>query len=70
MSLLPPIISAVQVGKLLCDGFKVFLAYVVDTPKEELKLEEIPIVRKYSEVFLEELSKDYHPSRKWSLSLS
>ncbi|KAF5464575.1 hypothetical protein F2P56_014646 [Juglans regia] len=49
--LVPPIISAIQVGKLLRDGCQGFLAYVVEAPKEELKLEQIPVVSEYQEVF-------------------
>ncbi|KAF5472247.1 hypothetical protein F2P56_008983 [Juglans regia] len=52
----PPIISAVQVGKLLHDGCQGFLACVVEAPKEELKLEQIPVVSDYQEIFLEDLS--------------
>ncbi|XP_041025395.1 uncharacterized protein LOC121265796 [Juglans microcarpa x Juglans regia] len=37
-------------------GSRGYLAFVVDEPKEELKLEEIPIVREYPEVFPEDLS--------------
>ncbi|XP_035542792.1 uncharacterized protein LOC118345037 [Juglans regia] len=52
----PSVISAFQVDKLLRDGCQGYLAFVVDEPKEELKLEEIPIVREYTEVFPEDLS--------------
>ncbi|KAF5472138.1 hypothetical protein F2P56_008878 [Juglans regia] len=45
-----------DVDKLLRDGCQGYLAIVVDEPKEELKLEEIPIVREYPEVFPEDLS--------------
>ncbi|KAF5462872.1 hypothetical protein F2P56_018842, partial [Juglans regia] len=50
------VISAFHVDKLLRDGCQGYLAFVVDEPKEELKLEEIPIVREYPEVFPEDLS--------------
>ncbi|XP_035540192.1 uncharacterized protein LOC109004322 [Juglans regia] len=43
----------VILGTDWCQGY---LAFVVDEPKEELKLEEIPIVREYPEVFPEDLS--------------
>ncbi|XP_035540224.1 uncharacterized protein LOC118344210 [Juglans regia] len=45
-----------DVDKLLRDGCQGYLAFVVDEPKEELKVEEIPIVREYLEVFTEDLS--------------
>ncbi|KAF5454673.1 hypothetical protein F2P56_024320 [Juglans regia] len=51
----PPIISAVQVGKLLRNGCQGFLTCAVEAPKEELKLEQIPVVREYPEVFPEDL---------------
>ncbi|XP_040992676.1 uncharacterized protein LOC121239487 [Juglans microcarpa x Juglans regia] len=53
----PPIISVIQVGKLLRDGCQGFLAYVVEAPKEELKLEKIPVVREYLEIFPEDLPR-------------
>ncbi|KAF5470803.1 hypothetical protein F2P56_011292 [Juglans regia] len=37
-------------------GFDGYLAFVVDEPKEEVKLEEIPIVREYLKVFPQDLS--------------
>ncbi|KAF5458889.1 hypothetical protein F2P56_022884, partial [Juglans regia] len=52
----PSVISAFQVDKLIRDECQGYLAFVVDEPKEELKLEEIPIVREYPEVFPEDLS--------------
>ncbi|XP_040999715.1 uncharacterized protein LOC121245871 [Juglans microcarpa x Juglans regia] len=54
--LVPPIISAIQVGKLLRDGCQGFLACVVEAPKEELMLEQILVVKDYPEVFPEDLS--------------
>ena len=39
------VISMVQVRRLLRSGFQEYLAYVIDTHKEELNLDEIPIVR-------------------------
>ncbi|XP_035547382.1 uncharacterized protein LOC118348916 [Juglans regia] len=54
--LAPPIISAIQVGKLLRDGCQGFLACVVEALKGEVKLEQTPVVRDYPEVFPEDLS--------------
>ncbi|XP_040996001.1 uncharacterized protein LOC121242168 [Juglans microcarpa x Juglans regia] len=45
-----------DVDKLLRNGCQGFLAFVVDETREELELEEIPIVREYPEVFPEDLS--------------
>ncbi|KAF5464596.1 hypothetical protein F2P56_014665, partial [Juglans regia] len=55
--LVPPIISAIQIGKLLRDGRQGFLGCVVEAPKEELKLEQIPVVSEYPKVFQEDLSR-------------
>lgn len=53
---LPIVIFVVLVEKLLRDGCQGFLAYVVDAPKENLKLEKIHIFSEYQEVFPETLS--------------
>ncbi|KAF5471897.1 hypothetical protein F2P56_008661, partial [Juglans regia] len=45
-----------DIDKILRDGCQGYLAFVVDEPKEELKLEESPIVREYPVVFPEDLS--------------
>ena len=41
--------------KALRKGCKVFLAHVVDVKKEKIKLDDIPIVKKFSDIFLDEL---------------
>jgi len=38
-----PIISATQTDKLLRNGCQEYLVYVIDTQKEELKLEDIQL---------------------------
>ncbi|XP_041025375.1 uncharacterized protein LOC121265770 [Juglans microcarpa x Juglans regia] len=43
----PSVISTFQVCELIRDGCQGYLAYVVDEPKQELELEEIPTVREY-----------------------
>jgi hypothetical protein len=51
----PRLISAVQCKRLLHDGCQAYLACLVDTPLEEKKIEEIPIVQEFSDVFPEDL---------------
>ena len=50
------VISAMKARKLIASGCTGYLASVVDTTKEEnAKPEDIPIVRNFGDVFLEEL---------------
>ncbi|KAL8148639.1 hypothetical protein AgCh_005848 [Apium graveolens] len=49
-------LSVLQANKLLKQGYEAYLAHVVDTKKETPTLDEIPIVREYPDVFLEEFS--------------
>ncbi|XP_057954641.1 uncharacterized protein LOC131148748 [Malania oleifera] len=51
----PQILSAIQEKRLLRDGCQGHLAFVKKAPKEELKLEDIPVIREFSDVFLEDL---------------
>ncbi|XP_038977887.1 uncharacterized protein LOC108511168 [Phoenix dactylifera] len=51
----PKIISAIQAKRLLRKGDEGFLAMVMGTQLEELKLEDIPIVREFPDVFPEDL---------------
>lgn len=46
------IISAFWTHKLLLEGCVGYLAYVVDKSKPELKLEDLPVVREFPDVFL------------------
>ncbi|KAL8099624.1 hypothetical protein AgCh_032042 [Apium graveolens] len=45
----------IQAIKLLRKGYETYLAYVVDLEKEVPSIEEIPVVKEFSDVFLEEL---------------
>ena len=49
------LISAIKSRKLLSKGCTGYLAYVVDVSKEALKVEDIPVVREFSDVFPGEL---------------
>ncbi|PRQ51575.1 putative nucleotidyltransferase, Ribonuclease H [Rosa chinensis] len=48
-------ISALTAEKLLNKGSQAYLAHVVDTNREELSIREIPVVRKFQDVFPDEL---------------
>ncbi|KAA0039475.1 Gag protease polyprotein-like protein [Cucumis melo var. makuwa] len=50
------VISALEASKLLRKGCTVYLANVIDTQVSKLKLEDIPVVREFPDVFPEELS--------------
>ncbi|XP_059654992.1 uncharacterized protein LOC132301782 [Cornus florida] len=49
------LISIIQTRKLLKKGCQGYLAYVVDTENKEVTLEHVLVVRKFTDVFLEEL---------------
>jgi hypothetical protein len=49
----PPLLSALQARKSIRDGAYAYLAYVTAKPEVEAKLEDIPVVRHYSDVFAE-----------------
>jgi hypothetical protein len=53
----PCIISALEANVLLRKGCQGYLAYVIDTEKSEVKLDGIPIVREFPDVFPEELPR-------------
>ena len=48
-------LSVMQAKKLLKQGCEAYLAYVVDTKREVPKMEEVPVVNEYPDVFPEEL---------------
>lgn len=51
-----PLLSVVQVRRSVREGDCVYLAYVTAKSERELKLENIPIVCDYPDVFIEEFS--------------
>ena len=55
MHALPRVISALQAKRLLWKGCQGNLAHVMDTRKEVLKLDDIPVVREFPDVFPEDL---------------
>ena len=56
MHALPRVISALRAKRLLQKGCQEYLAHVVDIRKEVLKLDDIPVVREFPDVFPEDLS--------------
>lgn len=50
-------------------GCEAYLAYVLDTKETEKKIESVPVVLEYPDVFFEELLV-YHRSERLSLALS
>uniref|UniRef100_A0A7N2MWN1 RNA-directed DNA polymerase n=1 Tax=Quercus lobata TaxID=97700 RepID=A0A7N2MWN1_QUELO len=55
MHALPRVISALRAKHLLRKGCQGYIAHVVDTRKDVLKLDDIPIVREFPDVFPEDL---------------
>ena len=55
MHALPRVISALRSKHLLRKGCQGYLVHVVDTRKEVLKLDDIPVVREFPNVFPEDL---------------
>jgi hypothetical protein len=49
----PPLLSSVQAIKSVREGVKAYLAYVQTKPKVKSKLEDIPVVHHYLDVFAE-----------------
>ncbi|KAJ8753514.1 hypothetical protein K2173_022755 [Erythroxylum novogranatense] len=64
----PRIVSALTAEKMMRKGCEVFLAYVIDTRIDRGKLEDIPVVREFSDVFPEELP-GLPPARKIEFSI-
>ncbi|XP_074327623.1 uncharacterized protein LOC141665537 [Apium graveolens] len=62
------ILTVMEEGKLLRQGCEAYLAHVMDTKKEAPKLEEVPIVNEFSEVFPEELPR-LPPDREIEFSI-
>ena len=55
MHALPRVISTLRAKRLLRKGCQGYLAHVVDTRKKLLKLDGIPVVREFPNVFPEDL---------------
>ncbi|KAA3473616.1 DNA/RNA polymerases superfamily protein [Gossypium australe] len=53
---LPAVVSAMKAINYVRTGCEAYLAYVIDTKVSEKKVESVPVVREFPDVFLEELS--------------
>ena len=49
------VISAIEAKKLLCKGCEAYLAHMVDKSTPKITLDGMPVVREFSDVFLENL---------------
>ncbi|XP_017976428.1 PREDICTED: uncharacterized protein LOC108661943 [Theobroma cacao] len=62
------VISAIKTLKLVRKGYPAHLAHVIDTSKREPKLEDVPIVNKFLDVFPNELPR-LPPDRELEFSI-
>ncbi|XP_071924914.1 uncharacterized protein [Coffea arabica] len=56
-------ISGIQARKMLSKGVKGFLAFLINAPSDQVKLEDVPVVREFPDVFPKEL-KTLPPERE------
>ncbi|XP_071920696.1 uncharacterized protein [Coffea arabica] len=63
------LISEIRVRKLLSYGTRSYLAFLVNTPGEKVKLEDMPVISDYPDVFLKEWGH-CHPKEKLNLRLT
>ncbi|XP_071921717.1 uncharacterized protein [Coffea arabica] len=49
------LISGIRVRKMLSKGAQGYLAFLINTPSDKVRLEDMPIVKEYPDVFPEEL---------------
>ena len=66
--LMSNVISTMQARRLLRKGCEAFLALVFDSKRGQIELENIPVVKDFSDVFPEELP-DIPPVREVDLSI-
>ena len=62
------VISAMQVRRFLRKGCEAFLALVLDSKRGQVNLEDIPVIKEFSDVFPKELS-GLPPEREVDLSI-
>ncbi|XP_027169681.1 uncharacterized protein LOC113769431 [Coffea eugenioides] len=63
------LISGIRARKMLYKGAQGFLAFLINAPSDQVKLEDVPVVREFPDVFPEEL-KPYLQREKWSSRLT
>ncbi|KAI3725366.1 hypothetical protein L1987_65153 [Smallanthus sonchifolius] len=66
---MPNVISMIKETDYLRLGCEAYLVYVIDKCKEVKELDDVPVVREYPEVFLEDLP-GYHPTERLSSELT
>ena len=49
------LISGIRTRKLLSKGARGYLTFLINTPSDKVKLEDMPVVKEFSDVFPEEL---------------
>ena len=59
------LISGIRVMKILSKGDQGYLAFLINTSSDKVRLEDIPIVKEYPDVFPEEL-ESLPPEREYS----
>ena len=62
------VISAMEARRFLRKGCEVFLALILDSKREQVNFENIPVIREFPDVFLEELP-GLPPEREVYLSI-
>ena len=67
-SALTNVISAIQASRLMRKGCEAYLAVILDSKRGQVELEDIPVVREFSDVFPEELP-GLPPEREVELSI-
>ena len=61
---IPKVISAMEARRFLRKGCEAFLVFILDSKKEQVNFENIPVIREFPNVFPEELP-GYHMKEKW-----
>ena len=62
---IPKVISAMEAQRFLRKGCEAFLALILDSKREQVNFEYIPVIRGFPDVFPEELLR-YHQKEKWT----
>ena len=65
---IPKILSAMKARRFLRKGCEAFLALILDPKREQVNLENIPVIREFPDVFPEELP-GVPPEREVNLSI-
>ncbi|XP_075478853.1 uncharacterized protein LOC142519709 [Primulina tabacum] len=63
-----PLISSLEMSRLLFQGNEGYLEYAVDTEKSESTLSEIPLVNEFQDIFSDEIP-GFHPPREIKFSI-